>query len=333
MRSIVELVSRSLREPHVRFLAVFLLFAVQLVSAQEKSKAPVAATPTPTPQILIDPYDDGPLKVQTDLVTLTVTVHDKWQRFVSNLSKKHFTVFEDNVEQEIVFFSDTDAPVSVGIIYDVSGSMSSGQMAMSWRALQRFMATSHPSDDYSVIAFNNKVRLLADRTRDPQVVLNSLSMAKSGGNTALYDAVYLGLDRVQRGAHKKRALIILSDGMDNSSRYSFKEMQRFLKEADVVIYSVGIYSTEFSGHSLLEQLSEATGGKAYTASDGGLDELFERIALELRNQYSIGYVPQNFQPDGKWRRLKVKINPPRGLPKLSVRAREGYYATPVIPDK
>ncbi len=312
-------------------IAIFLVFTAHPTRAQEKILP--TPTPTPTPSIFVDPNDDGPLKIQTDLVTLSVTVHDKWNRFVTNLSKKHFSVFEDNVEQEIVFFSDIDSPASVGIVYDVSGSMGSGQMQMSWRALQRFMATSHPSDDYSVIAFNDKVRLLADRTRDPQVVLNSLSMAKAGGNTALYDGVYLGIDRVMRGAHKKKALLIMSDGMDNSSRYNFNEMKRLLKESDVIIYGVGIYANEFEGHPTLKQLAEATGGKAYLAKDGHLDEIFERIALELRHQYSIGYVPQNFQPDGKWRRLKVKVAPPRGMPRLSVRSREGYYATPNLPDK
>lgn len=315
------------------FLALIALFLItaQFAPAQDK----IQPKASPTPVITVDP-DDGPLRVQTDLVTLTLTVHDQWGRYVSNLSKKHFKVFEDNVEQEIVFFADVDAPASVGIIYDVSGSMSTDKIGLSRRALERFIATSHPSDEYSVIAFNNKVTLLADRTRDPNVVLGSLSNIKTGGNTALYDGVYLGLDRVSRGSHKKRALIIISDGMDNNSRYSYAEMRRYMKEADVIIYSVGIYGGGGSGsegHGVLQQLSEATGGKAFFGSDGGLDEIFERIALELRHQYSIGYVPKDFQPDGKWRRLKTKITPPRGMPRLSVRAREGYFATPTIPDK
>lgn len=334
LRGIVQFSLRTPRRYYLCFLIPFtiLVLSADLTSAQEK--VPAKATPTPTPTVATEP-DDAPLKVQTDLVTLTLTVHDKWGRYVSHLSKKHFTVFEDNIEQEIVFFSDTDSPASVGIIYDVSGSMSKDKIGLSRRALERFMLTSHPSDEYSVIAFNDKVRLLADRTRDPKVVLDSLSLAKTGGNTALYDGVYLGLDRVQRGSHKKRALIIISDGLDNNSRYSYAEMRRFLKEADVIIYAVGVYGSGsgVEGHPFLQQLSEATGGKAFFASDGGLDEIFERIALELRHQYSIGYIPKDFQLDGKWRRLKVKITPPRGLPKLSVRAREGYYATPVLPDK
>ncbi len=316
----------------VLFAAIALFLVLTAVSTSGQEKPIAKGTPSPTPPAITEP-DDSPLKVQTDLVTLTVTVHDNWGRLVSNLTKKHFQAFEDKVEQEIVFFSDTDAPASIGIIYDISGSMSSEKIALSRRALERFILTSHPSDEYSVIAFNDKVRLVADRTRDPNVVLNSLSLIKTGGNTALYDAVYLGLDRVTRGAHKKRALIVISDGLDNSSRYSYSEMRRHLKEADVVIYSVGIYGNEVEGHPVLKQLSNATGGTAFFASDGTLDELFERIALEIRQQYSIGYIPKDFQLDGKWRRLKLKITPPRGMPRLSVRTREGYFATPILPDK
>ncbi len=331
LRGIVELSFSRLRNAPAAssLLALGLLFILTTHSSVAQEKPP--PSPAPTPPVIADP-DDGPLRVQTDIVTLTLTVHDKWTRYVSNLSKKHFRVFEDNVEQEIVFFSDVDAPASIGIVYDVSGSMSSGKIALSRRALERFMMTSHPSDEYSVIAFNDKVRLLADRTRDPNLVLGSLSNIKTGGNTALYDAVYLGIDRVSRGSHNKKAIIIISDGMDNNSRYSFSEMRRFMKEADVIIYAVGI-GVEYEGYPVLRQLAEATGGKAFYGTDGSLDELFERIALELRNQYSIGYIPKDFQPDGKWRNLKVTVTPPRGMPRLSVRARKGYFATPALPNK
>lgn len=330
LRRIFELSLRTRFHLYSLF-AVLLLLTAGSTAAQDKK-----VTPTPTPAI--DP-DDTPLKIQTDLVTMTLTVHDQWGRYVSNLTKKHFTVFENNVEQEITFFSDTDSPASIGIIYDVSGSMSSTKIARSRRALERFMLTSHPSDEYSLIAFNDKVQLLADRTRDGKAVLDKLMLMNTGGNTALNDAVYLGVDRVMRGAHKKRALLIISDGQDNNSRFSYAELRRYLKEADVIIYSVGIVDTSdgslaLVGEGVLKQLSEITGGRAFFPQlDGAYDELFERIALELRHQYSIGYIPKDFQPDGKWRRLKAKVTPPRGMPRLSVRGREGYYATPLALDK
>ena len=175
-----------------------------------------------------------------------------------------------------------------------------------------------------------------DRTRDGEALLRQLSLVQPKNNTALYDAVYLGAERVTRGAHNKRAILIISDGQDNASRYNFGEVRRLMKESDVVTYSVGIMdradaasSFGMQGQAFLDELSSVTGGKSfYPQTDIEMDEIFERIALELRNQYSVGYTPSDFKPDGKWRKVKVGIKPPRGLPRLSVRAREGYYATP-----
>jgi Ca-activated chloride channel family protein len=291
------------------------------------------ATPSP-------PVDDTkkPIAVRTDLVTLTLTVTDLYGRYVSGLSKDAFTIIDNNKEQEVTFFSDSDAPISVGILFDVSGSMSGDKIKKARTALQRFISSSHPSDEYFLIAFNSKAELLLDRTRDGDAVLQKLTLVQPARNTALYDAVYLGLERVTRGAHQKRALLIISDGQDNSSRYNFGEVRRLMKESDVVTYSVGILDRGDSGSQMgmqgqafLDELSSVSGGKSfYPNGPAEMDEIFERIALELRHQYSVGYTPTDFQPDGKWRRVKVKVNPPRGLPRLSVRGREGYYASPNV---
>ena len=335
LRDIFQLSFRTPRRSHLcrltALLAVLFVLTADSVSSQDRSKP----TPAPTPPTITDP-DDAPLRVQTDLVTLTLTVQDTWGRVVSNLTKKHFSVFEDGVEQEISFFEDVDAPASIGIIYDVSGSMGGGKIQRSRRALERFMLTSHPSDEFSLITFSDKVQLLADRTRDINAVLDKLTLVKPGGNTAFYDGVYLGTDRVMRGSHNKKALLIISDGMDNNSRYTFNEMRRFLKESDVIIYGIGIYGNgDGGGEGALTRLAESTGGRAFFPglTDGSFDEICERIALELRHQYSIGYVPKDFRQDGRWGKLKVKVAPPRGMPRLSVRAREGYFATPIIPSK
>jgi Ca-activated chloride channel family protein len=291
------------------------------------------ATPTPTP-VPDDP--DERIRVKTDLVSLTLTVTDPYGRYVSGLNKNAFTIVDNNQEQEITYFSDADAPVSIGILFDVSGSMSGEKIAKARKALERFIGTSHPSDEYFLIAFNNRAQLLMDRTRDGEAVLRKLTLVKPKENTALYDAVYLGVERVTRGTHPKRAMLIISDGQDNASRYNFGEVRRLMKESDVVTYSVGIMdrsdsasSLGMQGQAFLDELSSVTGGKSfYPQTDVEMDEIFERIALELRNQYSIGYIPKDFQPDGKWRKVKVKIKPPRGLPRLTVRSREGYYASP-----
>lgn len=293
-----------------------------------------AQSPTPTPD---DP--DRPVKIKTDLVTLTLTVTDLYGRYVSGLNRNAFTITDNNQEQEIQFFSDSDAPVSVGILFDVSGSMGGDKVLKAQKALSRFIVTSHPSDEYFLIAFNNRAQLLLDRTRDGDAVLRKLSLVRPQKDTALYDAVYLGVERVTRGSHQKRALLIISDGQDNASRYNFGEVRRLMKETDVVTYAIGIMdggdsnsALGMQGQAYLDEISAVTGGKSfYPRTDVEMDEIFERIALELRHQYSIGYTPKDFQPNGKWRKVKVKVKPPRGLPRLTVRGRDGYYATPSTP--
>jgi Ca-activated chloride channel family protein len=319
--------SRPSIAQHLFLLLTILSFAALSAFSQ---------APQPTPPEQEDPDDKRPITVKTDLVTLTLTVTDLYGRYVSGLSKNAFTVFDNNQEQEITFFSDADAPVSIGILFDVSGSMSGEKIAKARKALERFINTSHPSDEYFLIAFNNRAQLLLDRTRDGESVLQKLTLVNPKENTALYDAVYLGAEKVTRGSHQKKAMLIISDGQDNASRYNFGEVRRLLKESDVVTYAVGIMDgrdagsmTGMQGQAFLDELSSVTGGKSfYPQTDVEMDEIFERIALELRHQYSIGFTPKDFTPDGKWHKVKTKVKPPRGLPRLTVRSREGYYATP-----
>ena len=315
------------------FPALLSLFAVGLclVAASAQTITPKPA-PSPTPiTTTTSSGGDELLRSTTDLITFNVTVTDPYNRYVSGLSKKHFTVYDDKDEQEITFFSDDDAPVSVGIVFDVSGSMSGDKIKRARTALGKFIETSHDSDEYFLIGFNSRAQLLMDRTRDGDAVINKLTFVQPKDNTALYDACYLGVEKVTRGAHKKRAILVISDGQDNNSRYTFKDLRRLVKESDVVMYSVGIVgggdSLDFAGQAILEELSGASGGKAFfpsTAAD--MDDIFERIALELRHQYAIAYTPKNFSPDGRWHKVKVKITPPRGMPHLTVRSKEGYFA-------
>lgn len=304
-----------------------ILFLCQIAAFAQETQ------PTPPP---VEDTDTKPITINTDLVTLTLTVTDPYNRYVSGLGKQAFTVTDNNEEQNITFFSDVDAPISIGILFDISGSMSNEKISRARKALERFINTSHPMDEYFLIAFNKRAQLLMDRTRDGDAVLNKLTMVKPKDNTALYDACYLGVERVTRGSHQKKAILVISDGQDNNSRYNFGEVRRLLKESDVTVYAVGIMDGRDAGSSLgmqgqafLDELASVTGGKSfYPQTHVEMDEIFERIALELRHQYSIGYTPKDFSPDGKWRKVKVKIKPPRGLPRLTVRGREGYYATP-----
>ena len=314
-----------------------LLPKIETVSTGQKTTGPiVAADDDPTGQQKPGQELSGPLIVNTDLITFTVTVTDTYGRFVSGLNKSAFTVLDEKKPQEITYFSDDDSPVSVGVIFDVSGSMSGDKVKRARDALSKFIQTSHNSDEYFLIAFNSRAQLLLDKTRDGNSVLDKLTFVNTRNNTALYDACYLGVEKVQRGAHPKRALLLISDGQDNNSRYTFNELRRLLKESDVVLYGIGILSGSDAGSALgmegqgiLDELAGVSGGKAFfPRSAAEMDDIFEQIALELRHQYSIGYKPSNFSNDGKWRKVKVKVTPPRGLPRLFVRSKEGYYAIP-----
>jgi Ca-activated chloride channel family protein len=281
-------------------------------------------------------FTQGPVITNTDLITFTVTVTDTYGRYVSGLGKNAFSVFDEKKPQEITYFSDDDAPVSVGVIFDVSGSMGGDKLKRARDALSKFVQTSHNMDEYFLIAFNSRAQLLLDKTRDGNQVLDKLTFVQTRNNTALYDACYLGVEKVQRGTLPKRALLLISDGQDNNSRYTFNELRRLLKESDVTLYGIGILSGSdagsglgMEGQGILDELASVSGGKAFfPRSNAEMDDIFEQIALELRHQYSIGYKPQNFTNDGRWHKIKVKVTPPRGLPRLFVRSKEGYYAVP-----
>ncbi|HVG28936.1 MAG TPA: VWA domain-containing protein [Pyrinomonadaceae bacterium] len=303
-------------------------------SAQPAATLPPAAATATTVAASANAAGDDRYVVNSDLINLSVTLTDMYGRYVTGLSKEAFSVFDNKEQQEIQFFSDDDAPVSMGVIFDVSGSMGKDKLGRAREALRHFVDTSHDSDEYFLIGFNSRAQLLMDRTRDSDAMLDKLTFVESKGNTALYDACYLGIDRVTRGAHPKRALLVISDGQDNNSRYTFNELRRLLKETDVLIYAIGIVergspgSLDVGGQALLEELAAVSGGHAFfpdTAAE--MNEIFERIAIELRHQYSIAYRPKNFTNDGKWHKIKVKVAPPRGLPRLFVRSKEGYYAT------
>jgi len=327
------------------FLSVTFAFDIAARSQEPSQEKPTTQKPavnsptqypTPAPQKQkLGSELDGPVVVNTDLITLTVTVTDTYGRYVSGLNKNAFNVFDEKQPQQITFFSDDDSPVSVGVIFDVSGSMSGDKIKRARDALSKFIQTSHDSDEYFLIAFNSRAQLLLDRTRDGNAVLDKLTFVETKNQTALYDACYLGVEKVQRGIHPKRALLLISDGQDNDSRYTFNELRKLLKESDVVLYGIGILSGTDAGSSMgmegqgvLDELAGVSGGKAFfPRSAAEMDDIFEQIALELRHQYSIGYKPESFTNDGKWHRVKVKVTPPRGLPRLFVRAKEGYYAT------
>lgn len=298
------------------------------------SSSSVPAAGQTGPVVVADDNEQKPVITHSDLVTLTVTVTDTYGRFVTGLGQKAFSITDEKVPQEITYFSDEDAPVSLGVVFDVSGSMGGDKITRAREALSKFIETSHARDEYFLIGFNNRAQLLLDHTRDSDALLDKLTFVQTHGQTALYDAVYLGVNKVTRGVHPKKAILLISDGQDNSSRYTFSELRRQLKESDVIIYAIGIVSggddsqLGYGGRAILEELAGVSGGKAFFPSTSAeMNDTFERIALELRTQYSIGFRPSSFANDGKWHKLKIKVQPPRGFPRLFVRGREGYFAT------
>jgi Ca-activated chloride channel homolog len=289
---------------------------------------------TPTPQSPQKQQDDNkPLRLDTDLVSLTVTVTDPYNRLVTGLEQKHFEVFEDKVKQKIESFKDDDVPVSIGIAFDISGSMK-GKIDRAREALKAFVDTSHDDDDFFLIGFNQRTNLISEFS-DGTTLLNKLTLVDAKGQTALYDASYLGIEKVKQGRHQKRAILLISDGQDNSSRYTYTELRKLLKEAGVQIYCIGIVemgggagsSLDMQGQGILEEIAQSTGGKAFfPRSAAELEDATTRIALELRHQYSLSYMPTNEKRDGQWHKIKIKVTAPRGLPPLNVRHKEGYYA-------
>lgn len=309
--------------------AAFFFLVLVLPAAPRYDVARLRATANAqTPLQQVDRKDDRVI-INTDLVSLTVTVTDKQGHFIAGLDKGAFTVFDDKVPQEISHFSNQDAPLSVGVVFDLSGSMSGDKINQSKAALARFIQTSHEQDEYCLIGFNEGAHLLLEGARDGEAMLEKLARAQPHGNTAVYDAVAFSTEQVSRCRYPRRALIVISDGEDNRSRQSFGQLRRRLREADVTIYTIRIGASlpRSIGRIILDELATASGGKAFSPKSAEeTDEAFEQIALELRRQYSIGFLPSQLVPDGRWHRLQVRVTPPAGYPRVVVRNREGYYA-------
>ena len=272
---------------------------------------------------------DKPLfRVGVDTVFVKVAVTDPLNRYVVGLERGNFKVFEEKVEQDIALFTQQTAPISAGILCDVSGSMKSNNNINAARsAIARFMQSANPEDEYFLITFNQSVTLAKDFTSDPAAIESGISFKQPGGRTALYDAVYRGLEEMRKARHEKKALILVTDGEDNSSRYTAQEVKEFARESDVQFYCVGEEGRLGYGRAEIQNIAGMTGGRAFfPGSFNELDYYIDLIHAELRNQYVLGYVPTNKTHDGKWRRIQVKLEAPQGLPRLLVHAKEGYYA-------
>ena len=273
------------------------------------------------------------LRVDVNLVQVPMTVTDPMNRLVTGLEKENFTLFDNNIGQTIRYFSSQDAPLTIGIVFDLSGSMGS-KFVRARKALTEFLRTSNPQDEFFVVGFNDRPSVIVDYTSDPDDVEARMVMLKPENRTALIDAVYLGVDHLRQAKYERKALLVISDGGDNRSRYTEGELRRVVRESDVQIYSIGIFDSyaptteEVLGPELLKDICEMTGGRLFNVGGevGDLQDIAIRISAELRNQYVIGYTPSEPKHDGNWRKLKVRLVPPPGLPQLTVHFRQGYYA-------
>jgi len=291
----------------------------------EARNVPPSAESRPRPNIRID----------SQLVLIPVTVCDPLNRPVTGLEKEHFRVFDNKVEQTVTHFAMDDEPLAVGLVFDTSGSMGS-KLRKSRMAAAAFFETANRDDEFFLVQFNDTPRLVTPLTRNTEEIQNQLTFTQAKGRTALLDAVYLSLQELKKSNKERKALLIISDGGDNSSRYTETEVKNLVRENDALIYAIGIYepisvrgrtAEEMSGPGLLSEIAEQTGGRQFPVDNlNELPDIAAKIGVELRNRYVLGFAPSNAVRDGRYHKLQVKLAPPRGLPPLRVYWRLGYYA-------
>ncbi len=307
-----------------RFLipcGIFIAASLLALLAAAQSNAPQKAPPG---------KNQPEIKVEVDLVLVNVTVTDPYGRIVTGLEAQHFRIFEDGVQQEILHLSREDVPVSIGLILDLSGSMSD-KVTVVRRGAVEFLRHGNPKDEFLVVDFRSRAELVSAFTSSPEELESRMMFLTSHGLTALFDGVYLALAEMRNAHNKRRAIILISDGGENHSRYSETDIKRFLQEADTQLYTIGVFGgartpEEARGPGLLQELTDLSGGRAFSYGRASLPDIVQKIGNELRSQYVLAYRPSNRARDARWRKIQVKLAPPRGLPPLQVYARTGYMA-------
>lgn len=276
--------------------------------------------------------DIGIIRKTVELVLVPVTVMDERHRIVTGLSQNNFHLYEDKRPQSIKNFWREDEPVSVGILLDVSGSMQS-RIDRARDAVLALLKSSNPEDEFFLVTFADRPSLIQDFTQNVDDIQSELVFTRPKGYTSLLDAIVMAVNNMKKARYRRKALVIISDGGDNRSRYTEKDVKSLVKEADIMVYSIAVFGTELRtieerlGPELLASVSEVTGASAYVLDNPDqLSQITEHIALELRNQYVLGYAPAGSRHDGKWRKIKVRLALPRGIPPLLVQSRTGYYS-------
>jgi VWFA-related protein len=308
-------------------LAMYVLLSGSVLGQQ-------TINPTPSQQTGPPEAAGLNLRVETTLVQIPVAVTDSSNRFVLGLQKGDFHLSEDGVEQDIAHFSGEDAPLSIGLLFDESGSMDY-KLRTSQAALAQFLKTMNADDEAFLVEFSDAARLSVGFTAHADEIQNALKRVQPAGLTAMLDAINLGLREMKNAKNSRKAIVIISDGGDNHSKYTAAEIESLVREADVQIYAMGVFEPslprltpeEISGPRLLSEIAEQTGGRAFSAVlTSDLPSVAARIAVELRNQYVLGYYPKNHMRDGNYRKVEVKLSQPRGVSPMKAHWRLGYYA-------
>ncbi len=303
-----------------------LLLCCTALAAEDKS------SPTQEPASL----HDRPIRTDVEMVLVSVSVVDPVSdRVVTGLTKENFEVLEDKQPQQVSQFSTEDVPISVCVVFDVSGSMVD-KIDKSQLALAQFFRLANPNDEFSLISFSDRPEKLSGFTHDPRVLESKIGFAQPHGRTALLDAVYLGLNEMRKASQPRKVMLAISDGGDNHSRYTVRDIRKAIKEADVQIYAIGIYESperrgrtpeELAGPSMLGEITGMTGGREFEIQNvNDLPAAAKKIGHEMRNLYVLGYSPANTKHDGKWRKIQVKLHLPKGLSRLLLFNKAGYYA-------
>ena len=291
--------------------------------AEDHEGARVSITPRVThrPQAAVN----ASIRVESKLVLVPVTVTDTYGAPFPGLTRDQFRLYEDGVQQQLKYFATDDAPVSMGIVFDASRSME-GRLNQSREAVSRFFRTSVAGDEFFLVEFNDRPRLLCGFTRDSSLIEKSLEGLMPRNWTALLDAVYMAIHQMKRASNPRKALLILSDGGDNNSRYTESEIKSRVREADVCIYSVGLGSGLIRRHvRLLKQLAEETGGEyRHAEKTSDLPDAIGKISRAIRNQYLLGYSSTNASDDGMYRKIHVTVA--AGSRPVHAAWRTGYYA-------
>ncbi|MEO8097453.1 MAG: VWA domain-containing protein [Acidobacteriota bacterium] len=314
-----------MRTPNiVAFAAAF--SAVLLTPLAFRAQSPPTVSINPRAKGVVEEPPRPDVRIDTSLVLIPVSVSDPLGRPVAGLEKNNFRVFDNKEPQTIATFSMDDGPVALGLVFDTSSSMSRSLTAAR-RAAALFVGMANPGDQFLLVEFDSAPRMTVPLTEDLAHIKYELTFNQSRGSTALIDGVYMAMHEIQKSKHERKALILVSDGDDNNSRYSTGELKTVLQESEVLIYSVGMFGGDpsMTNPGLMRGISEETGGRMFVANTG-LPDIAAKISVDLRNRYLLGYVPTNSARDGLYHKVELELIPPKGLPKLKPYWRRGYYA-------